>query len=225
MEDIRELFENDGGSYEVIDFISPDRIRCWNKSNKTKSDSWVGMTGINTEVQCLVNLQDIDLELLKSMKVYAQLDDITKDRLERHIRVKKDETKELMAKARANRKSKFANIPKEITCSKCLKVVESIPSKIASICNKKNILLVDYLASFLCKGCSPVVRRGKQTNPLYAHLPKIMKCECGNETTANFTQLKAKADKLGTTVEDLIKGYKCQSCEKTPRGRKKVVKE
>lgn len=223
MDDIRELFENDGSSYEVVKLLDKDRVLCWDKTVKTKDGSWTGMTGGHVELMKIIPLQDVDLELLKSMKVYSQLSDETKDRLEHHIRVKRDDSKELMAKARASRKSKYANIPKELICSKCKKNVEAIPSKIASICNKKNILLVDYLASFLCKSCNPV-HKGKPANPLYANLPKTMKCACGNETAVNFVQLKAKAEKFGTTIENLIKGYKCQSCSPTPRGRKKLVK-
>ena len=208
MDDIRELLECDGKSLEVVKLIN-DKVLCWDRSAKVKS-SWTGMTGWNDEAMILVKLEAIPLDILKTSKLYNFLSPEIKDKMEHLVRAKKDE---LMAKARASRKSKYENIPKELICSKCSKTVEAIPSKIASICDKKNILLVDYLSSFLCKNCNPV-KRGKPSNPLYAHLPKTMKCECGREVMANFIQLKTKAEKLGVTIEELIKGYKCQKCEK-----------
>ena len=223
MNDIRELFESDGNSYEAIRLIKPSTLLVWDKSGKVKSGAWTGMTGWNEEVCREMSIEEIELDVLKSMKLYNSglLSIEIKDRMEHLVRNKDGQVKELMAKARAGRKAKYTNIPKELTCSICKGTVEAIPSKIAKIVEKKGILLVDYLAGFKCKKCADPVRRGRAVNPLYANLPKIMKCACGNEVTANFVQLSAKAERLGTTIEELIKNYKCQTCEKTPRGKRK----
>lgn len=220
---IRELFESDGKSYEAVKFIAPDRLLVWDKSGKATSDTWTGMTGWNIEVCRVMNLKDIELVILKSMKVYDLLSTEVKDEMEHIIRVQKDQTKELMAKARAGRKKKYENIPKEIECSVCHKTIEAIPSKIAKIVEKSGVLLVDYLANFKCRSCSPIKHRGKVANPNNTKYPKKMKCGCGEEVNTNITYLRAKAEKLGKTIEELIANFKCQGCEKTPRGRKKQL--
>ena len=222
MDDIREIFESEGRAMEAIKLVSPDRLLVWDKSGKAKGDTWTGMTGWNEEKCKAISLEEIDLDILQSMKVWNSLSNEVKDKMLHLVRLEKQETHELMAKARASRKKKYENIPEELTCSICKTMVEAVPSKIAGICNRKNILLDDYLKGFKCKKCNPI-KRGKQANPEFAKLPKTIKCGCGYETNVNPYQLKIKAEKVGVSIEELIKSYKCQKCNPT-KGRKKGSK-
>jgi len=265
------------------------------------------MVGGNVDISCIVKLEDIELVVLKNMKVYSMLSDDVKDKLEKHIHIVRDDVGDRMAKAREarkERKSKYENIPEELTCKACLKTVEAVPSSIAAYCNRKGILLADYLkdfkcikckdlekparvekiklackcgyeviyaasvvdkyasnnnltreeyvASYVCRKCKGVSRReaketkeikevkevnesmttttttlpepttttttttrGRKPKEEFIGLPRVMKCiVCEKEVASNLAYLKVKAEKLGTTIEGLIKGYKCNVCKK-----------
>jgi len=221
--DVRELFEIDGRSYEAVKFIPPAKLLSWDKSGKVNGSNWTGMSGGNTDVLRVLKLEDIEFTVLKSMKVFNVISDEVKHNLENHIHIVRDEVSDRMEKAQAarkERKSKYENIPEEIACSVCKNMVESVPSKIAAICNKKEILLTDYLSNFKCKKCAGPVHRGRAPNPEFEDLPETAKCSCGFEVKPNFYQLKAKAEKLGVTIKSLIENYKCQKCVPT-KGRPK----
>ena len=224
MNDVRELFENDGKSFELVKLLPPDRILCWDKTGD-KSGGWTGMTGDNAELLRIVKLEDIDFSLIKSMKVFSVLSDEVKHKLENHIRIIRDDVGDRMAKAREarkDRKSKYENIPEEIACSVCKNVVESVPAKIASYCNRKEMLLVDYIKNFKCSRCADPVRKGRQPNPLFANLPEELVCKCGAKVPLNAYQVKTKADKLGITMDEVVKNYACQKCVPTKGGPKKI---
>jgi hypothetical protein len=186
--DIREMFETDGYSFEVFKFVEPNKLLCWAKTNKSTSTNWTGSFG-NEDVCKLINVEDVDLEVLKAMKCWNFLSPEVKSRVENKIRLIKDNTNELMAKARAGRKKTYENVPSELTCCVCKGTVEAVPSKIVKIVEKKGIMLVDYLANFKCKKCAEPVRRGRAPNPETAKYGKFMKCTCGKEVVLNLSYL------------------------------------
>lgn len=221
-EDIRELFEVDGKRMEAIKLISSDKLMVWNKGAKSTSLNWTGMAGMNEDVIGLIGLEDIDLDIIKAMKVWNHLSPETKAKLENKIRIVKDQTQELMAKARGARRKKYENIPREMTCITCGNIVEIVPGQVSKKCEKDGILLADYISGFKCKKCRPVAHRGKVRNPEFAKFARTMKCSCGAEVALNPTYLKTKAEKLGTTIEELVKNYKCNKCNPVKRGRQKT---
>jgi len=221
--DVREMFENDGKSMEVVKLVHPDKILVWDKSGKATSDSWTGMSGGTEELLRLIKLEDIDLELLKKLKVWNVVAPEVQSAVSNHVRVIVENAHDVMAKARAGRKVKFANIPREMICVKCAEPIKVVPSTVAAKVEKLGILLVDYIKDFHCQHCRGPVTRGKKPNPAFAHLPKVMKCKCGKEVVINVYQLKNKAEKMNTTIEELIKNFECQGCNRTI-GRKKIIK-
>ena len=223
-DNIRELFETRGESFEIFKYLPPDKIFVWDKSIKAKKNDWTGMGGGNFELIRVLKLQDIELEVLKNMKVYPMLSNEVKAALENHVYIDKSSKVELMAKARAGRKTKYTNIPSELTCIECGNTVESNRGKVARIVEKEGGLLIDYIAKFKCKKCAPVKHRGKQANPLYANLPKELVCKCGAKVGLNPFSLKAKADRLGITMQEAIENYACQVCAPSRKGRTKVDK-
>jgi hypothetical protein len=54
----------------------------------------------------------------------------------------------------------------------------------------------------------------------FTDLPEFLNCACGRETKANYSYLQKKADKMMVPLDDLIKNYKCQTCNPTKGKRK-----
>ena len=151
--DIRQIVEDSGRTLEVVKLVCPDKLLCWDKSGAVKG-GWTGMGGGHTELMRLVKLEDIDLDLLKSMKVWPMLTDEVKFKMEHKVVVEKQEVVNLMEKARAGRKKKYENVPSEIACTECHAMIQVIPSVIAGKVEKKGILLADFIAKYKCRECS-----------------------------------------------------------------------
>ncbi len=205
MSEIRELFETRGESFEIFKFLPPDRIQVWDKSIKSKGDSWTGMGGGCFELIRILKLQDVELEVLKNMKVYSLLSDEVKKELEGHVYIENGDKIELMKKARAARKSKYENMPSELICSVCKVSVEAIPSKIAAECNRKEIMLVDYLSSFKCKKCKNLDK------PAKSQKVKLV-CKCGKEIIYPISSLDKVLERKGLTLEAYVSSYQCRKC-------------
>lgn len=176
--------------------------------------------GMHSDTFKIVDVDEIEVEVLKKFNIWDCLSDEIKHRVEFHDAQDKQEVIDRMAKARRGRRQKYENVPKELTCTQCKCTVELAPSKIAKTVEKLGILLVDYVANFKCKRCNPPVR-GKKPNPEFAALPKELVCKCGAKIKLNPYQLKAKSEKLGTTIQKLIEDYACQTCRPTKLGGKK----
>lgn len=192
-----------GRKFSFVRFIPPNNLLVWE------------------DMVCKgLDVHDVDVETLKAINVWDNLP----VEVQNTIAVRKvDEVKEvheLMAKARASRKKKYENMPKEMTCIQCGNVVEIIPSQIAAKINKKNILLVDFIASFKCKRCNPPVR-GKKPNPEFVNLPKELVCKCGNSINISPYSLVKRAKDKKVTIEEFVAGWTCQKCNPT-KGRKSI---
>ena len=216
---IRELFEIDGRGYEVVKFLPPNKILCWSKTEKVTADNWKGGSGGIEEVMCILKLEDIDFDIVKSMKVFNVLSDDVKENLKNHIHIVKDDVSDRMAKAREarkDRKSKYENIPDTLACSTCGHTVEAIPSKIAAYCNGKEMLLEDYLRSYKCKRCKDLYRPAK--------VEKIkLTCKCGFTVVYPANIVQKYADKKGLTREEFIGSYSCKRCSSSTFGRDKLT--
>lgn len=194
------------------------------KDNK----GWSNDVGWHKEVFGGLDVRDVGAEVLKTIKVWPELADEVKKEINDGITKKTQAVHELMAVARKGRKTKYIGVPKDVECIKCHSKVVVVPrlvmAKIDKVCKdeKRLYTLTDYIAGFVCRVCAPV-KRGKKANPEMANFPKTMKCKCGKEVITNVYYLKAKANKLGTTIQKLIDGFKCQNCEKT-KGRPKKKK-
>jgi len=203
----QQVFElANGRKFSFVRFIPPKKLLVWE------------------DMVCKgLDVNDVDVETLKAINVWDSLP----VEIQNTIAIRKvDEVKEvheLMAKARASRKQKYENIPKELTCIQCKCTIEVVPSQLAAKVNKKGILLVDYIANFKCKRCDPPVR-GKKANPIYANLPKQLVCKCGKSINVSPYALVSRAKDKGVTIEQFVAGYQCQVCNPTKgkgkRGKK-----
>ena len=175
-----------------------------------------------------IDVHDLDIDTLKLLKVWDNLtEDVQKD-ITGGLSQKTQAVQDHMESMRSGRRKKYVGVPKEIECITCHSKVVVVPSvlvhKVEKIREEKGLStysVEDYIGSFVCNKCVPV-KRGKKPNPEFANIPKKMKCKCGKEVVVNIYQLKAKAEKMGTTIQKLIEGFVCQSCAPTKhRGRQK----
>jgi len=219
--DGQTLFEIDGKQHSFVRFIKPDKLMVWKNFDRQNGENIANCGGMD--------VRDIPIDTLKFLKVWGELSPELKKELESIIHQEKAATKELMQKARSARKKRYANVPREIVCIKCGAKQAVVPSvlvkKVEKIAQDRKILfnIDDYIKSYQCQKCKPV-KRGRQPNPEFKNLPTELVCACGFKTTLNPYQLKAKAEKMGITIGEAIKNYKCQKCRPSRKGRKKVIK-
>lgn len=222
----RPLFEaKDGRRFRFVRYISPNFLFAWEIMPISKD--W---TNQNTAICRKIKVNEVDVDILKALGVWDGLGEDVKAGVVSNVvlnTVKKGlEEKAINKENRESRRAKYdeiiANIPSEVKCSVCNNVVETAPSIIAHKIEKSGESVEDYLKGFKCKRCGPVIRRGRAANPDNALIPKEMVCKCGKIVKVNIYALKAKAEKLGTSVDELIKGFVCQVCVPTKGKPKKV---
>lgn len=182
----------------------------------------------------LLNIRDVDIDILKRYGIWDKVSPGVQKEIENLTLEQKQAVHNLLEKARAGRKKKYLNVPRELTCTKCQGKVIIPPGilvkKVEKIAAEKGILytLEDYLKTFECTTCRPV-KRGRKANPAHANLPKELVCTCGHKVKTNATLLIQAAARKKITTEELIKGYVCQKCNPTKglhlkgKGRKKNV--
>lgn len=227
MYDDLEFFEALGGrKFRFVCMETPTLMKVWERP--VKRDRW---NDAIEEYLGGLDVRSVDMETLKKIKVWEELSpDVQKEIIE-GLTQKTQAVHSLMEKARAGRRRKYLNVPKEIVCTKCNAKVEVVPSvlvkKVEKLAEQKKPMLFtmdDYIKTYECTKCCPPVR-GKKANPMFANLPKELVCKCGNKVALNPYVLKKKADKEGTTMEKLIEGYRCQICNPTIGRRKKTDEE
>lgn len=221
----RKSFELGDRKFLFVKFIPPKSMLVWEKNELSNGED----KRDNKHQTCKgIDVHDCDVETLKALEVW---DSLPLD-VQTTIGIKKVEEVQqvhnLMAKARASRKQRYENIPLTITCTECGNVVEVVKCAVAKAVEKKRILkpdylLTDYIKEFKCRKCSPVIRMGRQPNPLFANLPPVMTCSCGKKVSTNPHYLKVKAEKMGVTIQSLIENFKCQGCCPS-KGKKKSTK-
>jgi len=145
-DDLPVLEDVEGNSFYFLDYIKPNKLKVWEKE--------LPKNGEYTSICRLIDIASIGvdelakLNILKEMPIEIQEEMKTKEELE-NIQVHS-----LMKKARGSRRQKYPNIPKKITCTECGETIDVIPSTVAYKINKKNIMLVDYIASYKCPECN-----------------------------------------------------------------------
>ena len=211
-----------GRKFRYIGLYNPTTLKVWEKMSEFKN-------GYDGERAGGLMVKDVDVETLKEYKIWEDLsEDVQKMILDRTVQ-EQDAVMSLMGKARAGRKNKYPNVPRELICTKCQSKTPVIPGalvkKVEKIAKSKNITMTvdDYVKGYQCRKCLPV-KRGKPANPEFANLPKTMTCKCGHTVNSNVYQLKKKALKMGTTIQELINNFVCQGCCQTKgmhkRGKK-----
>lgn len=176
-----------------------------------------------------IDIKHIDVPTLKSIGVWDNLSPAVQKEMEQIIHVKKQEVNQLMEKARAGRKKKYIDMPKELVCIKCGAKKEIAPglliARAEKIAKEKQIIFTfeDYLKQYQCQSCKPT--KGRKSNPELAHLPKELVCKCGEVLPCSPSYIVMRAKSKGVTPEDFVKNFVCQKCCPSHRGRPKKIKE
>ena len=206
-----------GRQLHYSSFHFPCHLICW----EVMRDNGTSGTAICRPV----HVKDVNDETLKLFGIWDQLSSEYQDAVtnfgksvEQAERNERQAVIERLGKARSARQPKYPNIPKELTCISCGGIVQQAPSKTASICRNKDILLVDYIKGFQCSECNPSVR-GRQAKRSYEGIPDQLVCKCGKVQKYHQSAIIATAKRKGITIEELIKSYQCQTCNPT-KGRK-----
>lgn len=170
----------------------------------------------------LLDVHKIELDVLKRYDVWPKLSVNVQKELEGMTAGQRAAVHGLMAKARAGRRNKYPNVPKELVCTTCQCKVNTAPSVLVARVEKLKKIhgpiysIDDYIKAFQCQKCHPT--KGRQANPVTSNLPKEMVCKCGHKVKTNPSTLVKAAAKKNITPEEFVKRYRCQSCEPT-RGR------
>lgn len=209
VEDYVNFKTTDGIEHYFVKYINPTFLLCWTKTNYE-------------DYNCNgINVRDIDVDTLKTLRVWDNLPETMQEEIKVGEASKKNGAQEKMAHARSGRRQKYPNIPKEITCISCKNVIQIPPSITAKKLEKMDSTIEKYVEVYECTKCCPP-KRGRQKNP--ANIPTEMVCSCGKKVTYPLSHIKRVAETKGKSVEEFIKEYECKSCNPPLKGRKKDPK-
>jgi rubredoxin len=208
-----------GRKFRFVRMVGKNQLLVWEFNKNEYGMLMETCTGLD----CI----DVAEDTLKSIGVWDQLEEKVKQEISAGITTQTKAVHERMADARSGKRKKYIDVPKELVCIKCGKKQNIQPSVTAKVIEKMVasgvvITASEYVKNWQCPVCNPK-RRGKKANPEFAGLPKKMTCKCGKSVPANFAQLKKKAELMGTTLQKLMEGFKCQVCEPTKKFRRKKV--
>ena len=209
------LIENkDGGQFRFVKFVPKSfRLLCWDEPIRNGG-------GYKTKCQG-IHVLNFEEAVLKEIEVWNKLSKKLQEEIKEAEETHKNSIHEKMENARKGRKKKYPHLPREIKCTTCNTVVKIVPGVLAKRLDKLDVTAEKYAETFQCQKCNPT--KGKRANPKYVGLPLELVCKCGAKVKLNPYQLDKKAQKEGTTIQQLIKNYQCQKCNPT-KGRKKSTK-
>ena len=214
IKDELDCFETIDGTFHYFVRFHKRKILCW-----TEDSNPIGGTYCyNSE---FIDVTRLDESALTLLKIWGKLPKKLQEEIINRKEVEKTVLQEKMANIRKEKRKKYPNIPREITCTNCNVVVKTVPSLIAKKLEKSDSTIEKYTESFECTKCNPPVK-GRQKNP--ANAPREMVCKCGRKISYPLNVIKKAAEKKKLNVEEFIKEYRCQICVPT-RGRKKGYKK
>jgi len=204
----RPSFETiDGDTCYLIKVVEGKMLFCWKEIRASTSEG---------EYACgLLNPRNVDKETLEGLGVWSKLDTTIRSDIESGLNQKKVEAVEKMEKARRGRKKKDPNLPEYLEC-KCGYKTRAVWSALNKKADQLGIPAIDLAKNYQCQKCNPTKGhgRGKKREPVE------LVCKCGHKVTYPASTADSIAKKKGITVQQLVKGYKCQTCHPT-KGRKK----
>ena len=180
--------------------------------------------GIHSHFPRRLKLSDVTIDTLKEIEVWDKLSNKVKSELEQYEKDEKNHLHTHMDKLRQKRKQKYEGVPRELVCCKCGKKQKMAPAIIVQRADKEVRSIENWVKEWQCNTCKPS-KRGRQPDPAYANLPKELVCKCGNKVNTSPYAIVARAKKLGITPEEVVKGYKCQTCCATKGRHKRMTKK
>jgi transcription elongation factor Elf1 len=196
--------------FRFVDMSSPGMMRVYEEGSKE---------GQKTATLGILDVRDVSTETLKEIGVWDQLDEETQMEILEGL----TEKTQIVHEAARKRNRTHSSLPTELKCIKCGKTINIVASVLSDRIQKQKDIHgedYDYIKNYQCQKCNPT--KGRKKNADINKYPKFMKCKCGHQVNVSIPQLKAKAEKLNTSIEELIKNYECQTCHPSKRGRIKA---
>ena len=194
--------------------VEDDFLNCW----VIKSDN----IGGGSAYQALIRPELFKIETLKSKNIWDEITVSRQKSIELGLESIQEERSERMEHARRGRKSKvaYAHIPREIRCS-CAHVDDIAPGvfvkKAGLFCQDTELertKIQKFIDDYKCSVCVPR-RKGRARNPLYANIPRSVKCsgkDCGKECTITSKVVYELTGGDKEKIEKYCKEYLCRKC-------------
>lgn len=165
---------------------------------------------------------NVDADLIQLSPIWSKLDKTVQDQIISHKEIKVETARERMETARQSRKKiyNFDHLPKMLTC-KCGAETKANYYYLQKRADNLKVPIEDLFKNYVCQACNPTKGKGKASK-LDVNLPAMLTCKCGVQIKPNYSYLQKKADEKKIPLMDLVKNWKCQTCNPTKgRGRKK----
>lgn len=198
--------------FNFVRFIKPQWLLVWEKLSDKNGETCEDCMGLN--------VREFDKDSLSELGIWQDLDEGIKKEVEARV-VGQQSPHSIMEKARAGRRKKYENIPRELVCIKCKAKSSIPPGTLAKRIEKKDVTIEAYVAQFQCQACN--FTKGRKPNPALAGLPKEITCKkCGKKMACSPSYIAGRAKAKNITTEEFIEGWVCQSCNNTKGRRKKT---
>lgn len=207
-----DYFNAIGRQFRFVKIHSPSVLMCW---ERMRSEN-----GMEAERLGGLEVRSVDIDTLKFLKVWDELTEEMKKEVTEELTKETQAVHERMEKKGC--RQKYSNVPRELTCTKCSSKVVIQPGllvkRVEKVAADKGIIFTveDYLKQYICKKCG----KGDRV----ANIPQKLTCSCGKEISVVPSILIKRVGKLGVTLENYIKNFKCQVCMPT-KGKKSTGKK
>jgi len=212
-EDLEKFETLDGQEYRFVRLCSHGNILCWNVTN-TRIDG--------QEAECQgITARRLSEDELKRLGIWDDLPEEMRLQILSGAVEEVHSARPTQGPKQGRRQHYDSNIPRVLKCVECEAEVNVPPSQLMKRAEKAGVSWEEFVEQFKCQRCNPTKGRGRKPNPEFEGLPEFLECKCGYKTKLNPHYLKQKAEKAGVTMQELIDGYQCQTCNPTKGRRKK----
>lgn len=224
------VFSFNKEKFQLIDFhpswsedIPEPHIRAWHIRKV------MGFTELSARLMPVIILDRTILDILGIWNLLSSEWQTIIENKAQQIAASENEKKQAlnnhMATMRGKRVSRYSDIPRQITCIQCGKIDDVIPAAVAKKMEQSCISIDTFVKEYKCRECAPR-KKGRATNPAFAHLPKELICKCGHKVSTSPASIVQRATQKGMTPEEFIAQYQCQKCNPTKGqfGKKKSQK-
>lgn len=207
----------DGRSFKLIKYVSPRMLHAW--LHKNPSEYVLGKLDIG----------DVSVDMLKQIDIWKEIPSNIQKELESKIIQQVEDVSSKMEKARAGRRARYKDVPREVVCASCGKTFPIAPGSIVKkvdmlVASGVIINIPEYVSQWKCQKCNPT--KGRKKNPELANVPAELVCnKCKTVKACPPSSIAQRAKLKGITIQKFLDTYVCQVCNPTKgRGRKRRKK-
>lgn len=212
-------FEWEGSKLRFVKMHDTRTLMAWRILPTIGSDHQAYLGGLD--------ITSVNVDTLKFLGVWENLSPELQKEVESIVHQEKEQVNGLMEKARAARRKRYVNVPKELVC-KCGARISIPPGTLVDRVEKmkesKGVTysIDDYVKQWQCQKCNPT--KGRKANPEIAGLPKELTCtKCKVVKPCLPSSISQRSKQKNLTPKQFLDTYVCQKCNPT-KGRKKGQK-